>query len=131
MLELPESRQGRNLHHTINAVCIGAECLSRYSGTSLATPLYYGQFTCSLRDQNPYKAYFSKTDTSIMQTLIPVPLVSIIERFNCNESSRRKKNDHLESSVNYTSPVLFQSNQIRRDFKLSTTMTEMNHLGDE
>ena len=33
------------------------------------TPLYYGQFTWSLRDRNPYKAYLSKTDTSIIRTL--------------------------------------------------------------
>ena len=49
----------------------------------IRTPLYYGQFTWSLRDRNPYKAYFSKTDTSIMRTLIPVPLVSLIKRFDC------------------------------------------------
>ena len=49
----------------------------------IRTPLYYGQFTWSLRDRNPYKAYLSKTDTSIMRTIIPVPLVSAIKRFNC------------------------------------------------
>ena len=42
-------------------------------------------FTWSLRDRNPYKAYFSKTDTSVMRTLIPVPLVSVIKRFDCTE----------------------------------------------
>ena len=50
--------------------------------TIIRTPLYYGQFTWSLRDRNPYKAYFSKTDTSIIRTLIPVPLVSVINRFD-------------------------------------------------
>ena len=44
----------------------------------IRTPPYYGQFTWSLRDQNPYKAYFSKMDTSIIRTLIPAPLVSVI-----------------------------------------------------
>ena len=33
----------------------------------IRTPLYYGQFTWSLRDRNPYQAYFSKMDTSIIQ----------------------------------------------------------------
>ena len=45
-------------------------------------PLYYGQFTWSLIDRNLYKAYFSKTDTSIMRTLIPVPLVFVIKKFH-------------------------------------------------
>ena len=45
----------------------------------IRTPLYYGQFTWSLRDRNPYKAYFSKTNTSIIRTPIPVPLVSVIK----------------------------------------------------
>ena len=49
----------------------------------IRTPLFYGQFTWSLRDRNPYKAYLSKTDTSIIRTLIPVPLVSVIKRFDC------------------------------------------------
>ena len=48
----------------------------------IRTPLYYGQFTWSLRDRIPYKACLSKTDTSIMRTLIPVPLVSVIKRFD-------------------------------------------------
>ena len=47
------------------------------------TPLCYGQFNCSLRVRNPYKAYFSKTDTSIIWTLINVLLVSVIKRFDC------------------------------------------------
>ena len=47
------------------------------------TPLYYGKFSWSLRDQNPYKAHFSKTVTSIIRTLIPVSLVSVIKRFDC------------------------------------------------
>ena len=50
----------------------------------IRTPLYYGQFTWSPRDRNPYKAYLSKTDTSIIRTLIPVPLVSVIKSFDCN-----------------------------------------------
>ena len=50
---------------------------------SLRIPLYYGQFTWSLRDWDTYKAYFSKTDTSIIRTLISVPLVSVIKRFDC------------------------------------------------
>ena len=48
--------------------------------TLIRTSLYYGQFTWSLREQNPYKAYFSKTDSSIIRTLILVPLVSVIKR---------------------------------------------------
>ena len=51
----------------------------------IRTPLYYGQFTWSPRDRNPYKAYLSKTDTSITRTLIPVPLVSVIKRFDCTQ----------------------------------------------
>ena len=43
--------------------------------SAIPSPLYCSQFTCSLRERNPYKAYFSKTDTSIIWTLIPVPLV--------------------------------------------------------
>ena len=39
----------------------------------IRTPLYYGQFTWSLSDWNPYKAYFSKTDTSLLRTVHLVP----------------------------------------------------------
>ena len=49
----------------------------------IRTALYYGQFTWSLRDRNPYKAYLSKTDTSIMRTLIPLPLMSVIKGCKC------------------------------------------------
>ena len=48
--------------------------------------VYYGQFDCSLRDRNPYKAFFFKTDTSIQRTLIPVLLVSVIKRFDCTKN---------------------------------------------
>ena len=49
----------------------------------IRTPLCYVQLTQLVRDRNPYKAYFSKTDTSIIRTLIPVPLVSVIKRLDC------------------------------------------------
>ena len=54
----------------------------------IRTPLYYRQFTTwSMRDRNSlYKPrYFSKINTSIMRTLIPAPLVSVIERFDCSD----------------------------------------------
>ena len=41
----------------------------------------------SLGDRSPDKAYLPKTDTSIMRTLIPVPLVSVIKMFDCICSS--------------------------------------------
>ena len=50
-----------------------------------------GQFTWFLRDRNPYKAYLSKTDTSIIRTLIPVPLVSVIKRFDTINNPSHKK----------------------------------------
>ena len=56
----------------------------------IQTPLYYGHFTWSLRDQNPSKAYLSEMDTSIIRTLIPVPLVSVIKRFNCSIKNWQK-----------------------------------------
>ena len=49
----------------------------------IRTPLYYGQFTWSLRDRNPYKDYFSKMDTSVIRTLFSVLLMSVIKRFDC------------------------------------------------
>ena len=58
---------------------------------SIWTPLYYRQYTYTLRHQNLHKAYFSKTDTSIVSTLIPVPLVSVIKRFNCTHSLPKAK----------------------------------------
>ena len=51
---------------------------------SLRTPLFYGQFTWSLRDRNPSKAYFSKIGTSMIRTLIHVPAVSVFKRFDCS-----------------------------------------------
>ena len=52
---------------------------------SLRTLLYYGQFTWSLSDQNPYKAYSTSLKRSpIVRTLIPVPLVSVKKRFDCS-----------------------------------------------
>ena len=52
--------------------------------TSIVRPsLYYREFTWSLTGWNPYKAYFFKKDTSTLRTVIPVPLVSVIKRFDC------------------------------------------------
>ena len=60
------------------AVVIAKAGTSPYGHPIILTPLYYGQFTWSLRDRTQKKAYFSKTDTtSIIQTLILVPLVSL------------------------------------------------------
>ena len=50
----------------------------------MQTPLFNGQFTWSLRDRNPYKAYFSKIGTSMIRTLIHVPAVSVFKRFDCS-----------------------------------------------
>ena len=67
----------------INWASIKISQKTMQSNLSLRTPLHYGQFTWSPRDWNPYKAYFSKTDTSIIRRLIPVPLMSVIKRFDC------------------------------------------------
>ena len=57
---------------------------SKMDTSIIRTPLYYGQVTWSLREQNTYKVYFSKTDTSIIiGHFSPVPVVSIIKRFDC------------------------------------------------
>ena len=60
---------------------------SLLTGTSIIqTPLYYGQFIWSLREQNPYKACTCsslKHTSTIIRTLTPVPLVSVIKRFDC------------------------------------------------
>ena len=43
----------------------------------ILTPLCDRQFTWSLRDQNTYRAYFSKIDTSIVWTNNPVQLIGV------------------------------------------------------
>ena len=78
----------------------------------IRTPFYNGQFTCSLRDINPYNAYLSKTDTFIIRTLIPVPLVSVIKRFYCTCNSRPQK---FPSVL----PIVLIADFIRRNDALS------------
>ena len=63
--------------------------------------LYYGQFIWSLRDRNPYKAYFPKTDTSIIRTFIPGPLMSVITRFDCTYNEGVGGTDTVESMIKW------------------------------
>ena len=72
---------------------------SPYRDLSLRTLLYYRQFTLSLRDRNPYKAYLSKTETSIMRTLIPFLLVSVIKRFDYISFAESVQQRKQEASV--------------------------------
>lgn len=57
----------------------------------IQTPRYYGHFTQSEGDQNPYRCYVYKTDTSIIWTLFPIPyLVSVLKRFDYNRSDQSR-----------------------------------------
>ena len=76
------------------------ETLSITDTCILRAPLYYGQFTWSPRDRNPYKAYFSKAGTSIMWTLTLLPLVSEITTFDCTLVFS-KKNSTTDTSTFY------------------------------
>ena len=51
---------------------------------SLQTPLYYGKFVWSQKSQKSYIPYLYKTDTSVKRTIGSVPLVSVLNRFDCN-----------------------------------------------
>ena len=53
------------------------------SNLSLRTPLYYGQFVWSQKCQKSYIPYLYNTDTSVKRTLGSVPLVPVLERFDC------------------------------------------------
>lgn len=49
------------------------------------TLFYYGQFTRSETDKNSYKFYLCYMDTSIIQRVSPVSLVSILRWFECTQ----------------------------------------------
>lgn len=49
----------------------------------MRTPSHYVQITRSERNKNSYKLYLCNMDTFIIPTLSPVPLVSILKRFDC------------------------------------------------
>ena len=49
----------------------------------LRAPLYYGQFVWCQKYQKSYIPYLYNTDTSVKRTLGSVPLVPVLERFDC------------------------------------------------
>ena len=56
---------------------------SNLSSPIIWTPLYYGQFVWSQKCQKSYIPYLYNTDTSVKRTLGSVPLLSVLQGFDC------------------------------------------------
>ena len=74
----------------------------------IRTPLYYEQFVWFQKCQKSYIPYLYNTDTSVKRTVGSVPLVSVLNKFDCtykydwvdlNVWSRRNKVEHYTKDV--------------------------------